>query len=542
MASTSATTSNDTLHTVGIEYRPATKKDIRRVKVLAQRVGRLFYDDPQILLLDQLCTVEIIPAEVLASRVGRTIKEIGAMLLRLLEDRLVAIHRRTEIRDPSNPHARPVNKSYYYISYPRFLKVIRWRMMSLNKQIQEAGSRNLENKGFICPRCGKTYDSLDVANLYDPFTNELCCDVPGCGSALKHDENREEARKGQEKGSKFMEQCSGILRILASLEGVLMPHFDPEEYITANLPLETWKKANMDSFDIGDLPESSTKMGSQAGPSSSRTGSLLISSGKNGLSDARIASRPLSNVPSESTGGISVRLVGNDPAEEAAAQRARELQARKEREQNQLPEWHLASTISGEQTSLGLKEGARRAKDAAEAGGQGHGGANGKGKGKGGEDGDEDDYYAQYAQLQDEGRASGGGQTLDEDDLEFEDVTGDDDIGGSAAAASTARKRERDSEMELEYAGTKGRAKGNGDGTDHSTAKKQRIHSASSGPQSDAIVISDDEEYDGVPASAHANTKKGVKPGSGTTSNGHRAPPPPPAAADEEDFDFEEIE
>ncbi|KAK0527988.1 hypothetical protein OC842_004688 [Tilletia horrida] len=487
--------------TVGIDYRQATKKDIRRVKLLAQRVGRLFYDDAQIILLDQLCTVEIIPAEVLAGRLGRTIKEVGVMLNKLLEDRLVSLHRRTEIRDPTNPHARPINKSYYFLSYPRFLKVIRWRMMSLNKQIQDQGSRNLENKGFICPRCGKTYDSLDVANLYDPFTNELCCDVPGCGTPLKHDENREEARKGQEKGRKFNEQCASILRLLASLEGVLMPHFDPEEYIVANLPLETWKKSNLDAFDLSGIPE-------QEGSNSKTVGS---SKAKDGLTDAQIASRPLSNLPAAATGGVSVRLVGSDPAEEAAARKAREEQAARLREQNQLPEWHLMSTISGEATSLGLKEDARRAKDASFH--TGAAGAKGKGRADGeeGEEEGEDDYYAQYAQLQEQGPTEGG---FDEE-LEFEDVV--DDVQPSSPPRP-AGKRGRDDDGD-EGDGRKRAGAADGAGQ---TAKKAR---------QEAIVISDDEDVnDGAAYGKKANGKSGGNGGGGKE------------AFNEDDLDFEEIE
>ncbi|KAL9939411.1 hypothetical protein V8E36_001228 [Tilletia maclaganii] len=448
----------------GINYRTATKKDIRRVKLLAQRVARLFYDDPQIIILDQLCTVEIIPAEVLAGRLGRSIKEVGSMLNKLLEDRLISVHRRTEMRDNAsvNPHARPINKSYYYLSYPRFLKVIRWRMMSLNKQIQYQGSRNLENKGFICPRCGKTYDSLDVANLYDPFTNELCCDVPGCGSPLKHDEDREEARKGQEKGRKFNEQCASILRVLASLEGVLMPHFDPEEYIVANLALETWKTPTLEAFDLSgipDRPESKTAGGPSKTSSTSR----------NGLTDAQIASKPLAGLTAASTAGVSVRLVGIDPAEEAAAKKAREEEAARLREQNQLPEWHLMSTISGESTSLGLKEGARRAKDASFLGND----AKGKNRADGSsfdEDG-EDDYYAQYAKLQGDDPAPATAGLVDEEDLEFEDVTEED------PPPPRAGKRARDEDDAVLQ--VRDRPSKNGQAT-----KKTKI---------EPIVISDDE-------------------------------------------------
>ncbi|KAE8226852.1 hypothetical protein CF319_g622 [Tilletia indica] len=494
---------------VSIEYRQATKKDIRRVKVLAQRVGRLFYDDAQILLLDQLCTVEIIPAEVLASRLGRTIKELGGMLNKLLEDRLVTLYRRTEIPNPDNPHARAINKSYYYLSYPHFLKVIRWRMMSLNKQIQDQGSRNLENKGFICPRCGKTYDSLDVANLYDPFTNELCCDVPGCGTALKHDETREEARKGQEKGRKFNEQCSSILRLLASLEGALLPHFDPEEYIVANLPLETWKNPKLDCFDL-PLTDGTGKGTGASGKSSSS---------KYGLTDAQLASRPLPGIASSSTGGVSVRLVGNDPAEEAAARIKKEQEAAKFREQNQLPEWHLMSTVSGEATSLGMKEDARKARDAQ------FGGLDGDKKGKGRADGDglgedgEEDYYAEYAKLQDEDPIPGAGETFDEDNLEFEDIT-DDEV--STAAKSAPVKRQRDDEDDFEEGGVLGRARTaqSDHGPRGGTMKKARTE--------EVIVISDDEDG-AVQSNGNAAKRKDDEPGQG-------------AGGFDEELDFEEVE
>ncbi len=86
---------------------------------------------------------------------------------------------------------------------------------------------------------------------------------------------------------------------------------------------------------------------------------------------------------------LQVDLASNDPAAEAARRLAKQKAEDEQRKQNALPAWHLASTVSGEQTALGRKQQRNQFYNGFDVEDR-----------KDDDDGDDDDYYAQYASLQ----------------------------------------------------------------------------------------------------------------------------------------------
>ena len=70
--------------------------EIRR---LVQIIGRLFYEDGHILLLDQLVSIAVIPSDVLARRVGLQARDLGSLAAKLVEDRIVSVYRTQESRE-----------------------------------------------------------------------------------------------------------------------------------------------------------------------------------------------------------------------------------------------------------------------------------------------------------------------------------------------------------------------------------------------------------------------------------------------------------
>ena len=85
-----------------------------------------------------------------------------------------------------------------------------------------------------------------------------------------------------------------------------------------------------------------------------------------------------------------------DSTTSAAALKAAQEEADRQRKENAIPEWLRKSTVSGQETALGIKDRAAREMHEQRRGGTSHEGENGTG------DDAEDEYYAQYARLQEQ--------------------------------------------------------------------------------------------------------------------------------------------
>ena len=294
-----------------------------------------------------------IPADVLAHRLGTQVKELAALAAKLLEDKLLCTFRRNETKD--SVHNRTFQRTYYYLDFKLFLDVTKWRMTSIRKKIDQRLRNELDNKGYVCPRCKRSYSTLEVAHILDPFRNVFVCESPGCGTELVDNEEAEDVKKSKDSLMRFNEQLGTILSGLRQLEGITLPPLDVGAWLAKHAASQPW---NIRRDDDVSNPSPSISL--------------------NGVAP-----------------GLQVDLTSNDPAAEAARLRAKQKAEEEQRKQNALPSWHLASTVSGEQTSLGKKQ--ERLE-------------NQKGfdfeEKKNEDEGDDADYYAQYASLQDAEKAA----------------------------------------------------------------------------------------------------------------------------------------
>jgi transcription initiation factor TFIIE subunit alpha len=165
------------------------------------------------------------PAEILAKALGVPIREMLQVANLLIRDRLINVHKRSEIKEmgPSN-FARPTMRSYFYLDRKVFLDVTKWKIMKMRSQIDAVLRNELDNKGYMCPRCGKSFSTLDVAALLDPLTFlTFICDVPGCGSELVDNEDAKDVKRSKDRLKRFNEQCGPILDRLRKIDGVALP-------------------------------------------------------------------------------------------------------------------------------------------------------------------------------------------------------------------------------------------------------------------------------------------------------------------------------
>ncbi|PWY99641.1 hypothetical protein BCV70DRAFT_110471 [Testicularia cyperi] len=350
------------------DVKLATNEQLGTIRRLAQIVARIFYEDRHIVLMDQLVSITVLPADVLAHRLGIQVKELGALASKLLEDKLICNFRRNETKD--NITTRTFQRTYYYLDYKLFLDVTKWRMMLIRKKIDMRLRNELDNKGYVCPRCKKSYSTLEVAHLLDPFRNVFVCEISGCNTELVDNEEAEDVKRSKDSLMRFNEQLSTILDGLRRTEGITLPPLDVGAWLTKHAASQPWHSSRTD-----------------------------VSGGTGIPAPTSINGQPT----------LQVDLSYNDPAAEAARKAAKQKAEEEQRKQNALPAWHLASTVSGEQTSLGRKQERMRTTTASGYDDEKNDD----------EDADDDDYYAQYAAAE---AATGAADDDGEDLGDFESV------------------------------------------------------------------------------------------------------------------------
>jgi transcription initiation factor TFIIE subunit alpha len=373
------------------QERPtATEEDLRLVRTVCQMVTRQFYSDQHVITIDILSKYSVMPADILAQSLGVHTKDLLQVCNQLVRDRLIGIFKRGETRETAtatSSFTRTAIRNYFYLDRKVFLDVTKWRMMKMRSQIDSVLRNELDNKGYMCPRCGKSYNTLDVAALLDPITMmTFICNTPGCGSELVDNEDAEDVKRSKDRLKRFNEQCGPILDRLRKIDSLTLPSFDVETEIRKTGTSDEWKLRARQRTD----PNATLRDVQEAQGGARRAAS------------------------------VEIDMVSNDPALEAARREQREREAERQLQENALPSWwettqdpnapkitnrRQDSTTNNTQNSNGTAE--------TTATNQEH-----------------EDYLARYASMAQEGED-------DDEEIEYEDVVEDD--SATPSGPSTAQ-------------------------------------------------------------------------------------------------------
>ncbi|KAG1786838.1 TFIIE alpha subunit-domain-containing protein [Suillus plorans] len=290
----------------------ATKEDQESLRLLVQHVSRGFYEPKFTIIMDQLARHPVLKDDDLAGRMGLQAKELNKLMAVLGNDRLVQVYRQNELKEGAQ---RSVGRQYYYIDYKHFCDVVKWRIAEM-RRIIDSGLRNeLDNKGYICPQCSKSYTTLEVDKLMDFSRGIFVCE--DCRAEVVENENAENVRGSQDRMQRFNHQMRFVVEGLRKTESMVLPALD----------VPTWVKNN-----VGDVEKQKTGQVS---------GLKIAGSGPGGRQED------------------GVGIVMSMDKDEATRRQERDAEAAAKRQQNALPAWHLKSTITGDLTALGMQESAR---------------------------------------------------------------------------------------------------------------------------------------------------------------------------------------
>ncbi|KZT25667.1 hypothetical protein NEOLEDRAFT_1133163 [Neolentinus lepideus HHB14362 ss-1] len=290
----------------------STKEEQETLRLLVQHVSRSFYEPKFIVILDQLARHPVLKDDDLAGRMGLQAKELNKLMAVLNNDRLIRVHRQNELKEGAQ---RSVGRAYYYIDYQHFCNVVKWRVAEMWRIIDNSLRNELDNKGYICPQCGKSFTPLEVDKLIDFSRGVFVCD--DCKGELVDNENAESVKGSQDRMQRFNRQMAFIQEGLRKTEDMVLPAFDVEAWVRNNLS-EAEKQRNAEPG----------------------AGLKIAGSG-----------------PKTEDAGIGV-VISMDKDEETRKQE-RDAEAAAKRQQNLMPSWHLKSTITGDLTALGEAENSR---------------------------------------------------------------------------------------------------------------------------------------------------------------------------------------
>ncbi|KAH9969172.1 TFIIE alpha subunit-domain-containing protein [Russula dissimulans] len=292
-----------------------TEENRASLYLLVQHVTRAFYDPRYIVVMDQLARHQVLKDDDLAGRVGLQVKELNKLMATLEKDGLIQAHRQNELKEGAQ---RSVGRQYFYVDHKRFCNVVKWRVAAMHREIDTGLRNQLDNKGYICPLCNRSYTPLDADRIADLQRGIFICE--DCGTELVDNENAENVRGSQDRMQRFNHQMRFIREGLRKSEEMVMPHFDISQYITKHFALDA----------------AAQKAGGEPGHGLKVAGST----GERRQED-----------------GIGIVLTTDK--DEETVRRERDEEAAAKRQQNIMPAWHLKSTISGDLTALGIKENAQ---------------------------------------------------------------------------------------------------------------------------------------------------------------------------------------
>ncbi|CAD6590942.1 MAG: hypothetical protein ASARMPREDX12_004798 [Alectoria sarmentosa] len=367
-------------------------------KTLIRSVVRAFYDTPFILVIDALMIAQrrsctpIADAQQRAAKVMREVEGGPSAISK------TSSHSRLEFREGQQ---RPINKDYYYVDFHATIDAIKYRIFRLTQKVKETYKPSDEKKDFCCPRCKAQWTELEVLDNVGPIGFEC----HRCGGLLEREPDAGDSA-GHAKQSKLMSQLDGLLKMLQQVDSEDIPSNDFDTAFSLSVAVNRDENVN---------PQQ------QSAP-------------LNAPKPLPIAVKGMAQlVAAQLDVSVTTGSEGTTAEQIADAKRKATIAA-----QNILPVWHTTSTVTGEATVVGKKDGEQQA----------NGGAFLKEEEDERKISDEDEqleaYYAEVKREQQREKEAkereAEAASEDEDEGDFEDVLGASPNGTPSSSLSETLK------------------------------------------------------------------------------------------------------
>ncbi|KAF4121779.1 hypothetical protein GMORB2_1618 [Geosmithia morbida] len=257
---------------------------------LVKSVMRAFYQTREILVIDALILHETLRDDDLAYLMAINTKDLHKICGKLREDRFLTV-------------------TWYYINYRHTIDAIKWRVYTIDKEVQGTTVQTDEKKEYFCSHCEAEWTMMEVLDHSDD--GGFRCHR--CNHHLTFEANRNPT--GHEQSTRLNDQFKFITELLPKIDAVFIPECDFDKALAKARPV------------VRDATHQ-------------RAATIAVDPNAN---------RPMAVKGLTNTGPQSIAVnisTSEGPSEaEKEAERARKEQIAK---QNALPSWMSNSTVTGE--------------------------------------------------------------------------------------------------------------------------------------------------------------------------------------------------
>ncbi|KAF1967767.1 hypothetical protein BU23DRAFT_559109 [Bimuria novae-zelandiae CBS 107.79] len=285
-------------------------------KVFVKTVVRMFYETEHIVVIDALVYHGALHMQdlVLVLDMGKSTKQVGKYVGKLKEAGLISIAQRQETREGA---LKAVTREYYYIDYRRAIDSVKYKIHKVDSRIKKDAKPTTEKMEYRCKNCSAEFTQMDVLDNVDPMGRDsgFCCKRCHFPLTLLNDDDGPEP-ESDDTPAKFNKQFKPILDLMQQIDTLTIPHIEGKDAIEGAVELPRDK-------DVNPGAKHEVVQESTARPMAVRGTNTVVEK-------------------------IEVQIASNSEYNEAA--RAAE-KARQEKiaTQNQLPSWHVKSTVDKSQ-------------------------------------------------------------------------------------------------------------------------------------------------------------------------------------------------
>jgi transcription initiation factor TFIIE subunit alpha len=302
-----------------------------QAKTLVRSVVRSFYDTEHVIVIDSIITHSAVTLEDLKqvfAAGGRAPKDIAKYLGRLREAGLVSTYARQETK-PGAQKSSTVE--YWWTDYHRAIDATKYRLHMLQDHLSHLGKSTTEKKEYFCPECGSEWTQMEALDNPDPEHrgSGFLCKVCNNPLEFRPDNSTNGGTENDNIVSQFNKQLGHILALVESIDNLTVPASTPESALENIKPVPRQKEVGV--IDTEPLEHLMT----QVKPTSVK-----------GLAQQAEKVEIVLTTDSENNAAVQA----------AEAERKAKIAA-----QNQLPEWHTKSTVSGDPTRAATNQAAREA-------------------------------------------------------------------------------------------------------------------------------------------------------------------------------------
>lgn len=194
-------------------------------------------------------------------------------------------HTRPELRE-GNP--RPSNRTWYYINYRHTIDAIKWRVYTIDKDVQGTTERTSEKKEYVCSFCKAEWSPLEVLDSHGP--NGFLCHR--CGHVLTFEADRNAG--GHEQSTRLNDQFKFISELLQKIDNVHIPECDFDRALAKARPVvrdATHQVAATTAMDLGMNRPMAVKGLTNTGPQSISVNISTVEGASEAEKEAEIARR-----------------------------------------------------------------------------------------------------------------------------------------------------------------------------------------------------------------------------------------------------------